>query len=98
LLTFGIATKQPKIDQKSQKICCTQQLDKGSDGEEKERLRDLCYNVPRAVALGHSCSGRYKRSVSKASQRTFGLSTGELFASNDSKTYFELRKQWPLNR
>jgi hypothetical protein len=35
---------------------------------------------------------QYKRSVSKASQRTFGLSTGVLFASYDSKTYFEQRK------
>jgi hypothetical protein len=26
------------------------------------------------------------------------MSTGVLFASNDSKTSFELRKQWPLNR
>jgi hypothetical protein len=49
-------------------------------------------------ALGHSCSSQYKCSVSKASQRTFGLSTGELFASNDSKTCFELRNKWPLNR
>jgi hypothetical protein len=30
--------------------------------------------------------------VSKTSQRTFGLSIGALFASNDSKTSFELRK------
>jgi hypothetical protein len=31
------------------KICCTQQLDKGSDRdrEEKERLRDLDNNVPK---------------------------------------------------
>jgi hypothetical protein len=35
---------------------------------------------------------QYKLSVSKASQRTFGLSTGVIFASNDSKTYFEQRK------
>jgi hypothetical protein len=35
---------------------------------------------------------QYKRSVSKASQGTFGLSTGVLFASNDSKTSFEQRK------
>jgi hypothetical protein len=41
---------------------------------------------------------QYKCSVSNASQRTFGLSNGALFASNDSKTSFELRKQWPLNR
>jgi hypothetical protein len=34
---------------------------------------------------------QYKRSVSKASKRTFGLSTGVLFASNDSKKSFE---QW----
>jgi hypothetical protein len=40
-----------------------------------------------------SCSSQYKCSVSKASQRTFGLSTGALFASNDSKTS---RKKWPL--
>jgi hypothetical protein len=39
-----------------------------------------------------------KRSVSKASQVTFGLSTGALFASNDSKTSFELQNKWPLNR
>jgi hypothetical protein len=32
---------------------------------------------------------QYKRWVSKASQRTFGLSTGLLFAWNDSKTSFE---------
>jgi hypothetical protein len=49
-------------------------------------------------ALGHSCSSQYKCSVSKASQRTFGLSTGVLFASNDSKTSFELRKKWPFNQ
>jgi hypothetical protein len=49
-------------------------------------------------ALGQSCSSQYKRSVSKASQRTFGLSTGVLFASNDSKTYFERRTNWPLNQ
>jgi hypothetical protein len=35
---------------------------------------------------------QYKRSVSKAYQRIFGLSTGMLFASNDSKTSFEQRK------
>jgi hypothetical protein len=34
---------------------------------------------------------QYKRSVSKASKRIFGLSTVVLFASNDSKTFFE---QW----
>jgi hypothetical protein len=34
----------------------------------------------------------FKRSVSKASQRNFGLSTGVVFASNDSKTFFEQRK------
>jgi hypothetical protein len=45
-----------------------------------------------------SCSSQYKCSVSKASQSTSGLSTGALFASNDSKTSFELRKKWPLNR
>jgi hypothetical protein len=39
----------------------------------------------------------YKRSVSKASQRTFGLSIGVLFASNDSKTSFEQRKSWTDN-
>jgi hypothetical protein len=39
---------------------------------------------------------QYKRSVSKASQRTFKLSTGVLFASNDSKTSFEQRKNWPI--
>jgi hypothetical protein len=33
-----------------------------------------------------------KRSVSKASQRTFEISTAVLFASNDSKTSFEQRK------
>jgi hypothetical protein len=49
-------------------------------------------------ALGHSCSNQYKRSVSNASQRTFGLSNGVLFTSNDSKTSFELWKKWPLNR
>jgi hypothetical protein len=40
---------------------------------------------------------QYKHSISKASPRTFGLSTVMLFASNDSKTSFELRKKWPLN-
>jgi hypothetical protein len=48
-------------------------------------------------AIGHSCRRQYKFSVSKADQRTFGLSIGALFASNDSKTSFELRKKWPLN-
>jgi hypothetical protein len=38
---------------------------------------------------------QYKRSVSKAYQRTFGVSTGVLFASNDSKTSFEQRKNAP---
>jgi hypothetical protein len=49
-------------------------------------------------ALGHSCISQYKCSVSKAFQRTFGLSTGALFASNYSKTFFELPKKWPFNR
>jgi hypothetical protein len=38
----AVATKQPKI-------CCAQQLDKGSDCEEKERLHDLDNYVPRAA-------------------------------------------------
>jgi hypothetical protein len=42
-------TRHPKMDPKSQKICCTQQLDEGSDRQEKERLRDLETNVPRAA-------------------------------------------------
>jgi hypothetical protein len=42
---------------------------------------------------------QYKLSVSKAPQRTFGLSTGVLFASNDRKTSFEQRKnaRWTDN-
>jgi hypothetical protein len=45
-----------------------------------------------------SCSSQYKCSVSKASQRTFGLNTCAHLASNDSKPSFELRKKWLLNQ
>jgi hypothetical protein len=47
----AVVTKQPKIDPKSQRsaVYSTQQLDEGSDREEKERLHDLDNNVPRAA-------------------------------------------------
>jgi hypothetical protein len=48
-IVIMVATKQAKIDPKTKNICCTQQLDEGSDREEKERLRDLDNNVPRAA-------------------------------------------------
>jgi hypothetical protein len=51
----AVDTKQPKIDPKIQKYTRpntqvhNRQLDEVSDREEKERLRDLDNNVPRAA-------------------------------------------------
>jgi hypothetical protein len=50
--------------------------------------------------LCHSRSSQYKCSVFKSFSKSFWTEhrCGVLFASNDSKTSFELRKKWPLNQ